>query len=217
MYDVPCQSSCYATISVCSAQSSLGLNGPYNSGNVAPIQMGSPSFSSNYRGNWMPVTTSSPRQSVWPWHPIRAGYRPQGINTGLGVSRSRRAVTTPTVNTAPTTMEEKKEEGEKEEAKSRSSRDSSSWLRVDAGDCKFLPAGGCDNWARGLAGLHNLYVSDFENRVKRMCCFHNYSRFSNCSFTSKTWSNFGLHDMEIFIYTTVWNIEYTRIRCYAWL
>ncbi|BHF64963.1 hypothetical protein SprV_0200797200 [Sparganum proliferum] len=180
MYDIPCQSSCYATVAICGRKaSSLGYGrgpreGALNSGDY---------------GLWHnPPTGSS--QSVWPWRPLTssgtvlAGARAAERSPGrrdLESSRIHRIVRATSDRPGNEDTIDSADDGEGEEEEDRDDQLTGTvtwpeavggsatrtsrglpWMQADSTDCAFLPAGGCDNWANGLSAAHNLFSGDFE-------------------------------------------------------
>uniref|UniRef100_A0A5K3EX33 FZ domain-containing protein n=1 Tax=Mesocestoides corti TaxID=53468 RepID=A0A5K3EX33_MESCO len=145
MYDIPCQSSCHATVDICGMQSSNSQptsshwqTHPKRSAplypQIQPRLTPSPS--------WHPFTPS-PGQSVWPWRP----YVPSSTRRH---QRSLRHSNNKTMKSYSSKKDNKVNE-----------------LKLLPEDCKFLPSGGCDNWARKIVKNHPYYARDYEAETRQ--------------------------------------------------
>ncbi|KAL5109797.1 hypothetical protein TcWFU_001265 [Taenia crassiceps] len=150
MYDIPCQSSCHVTVDICGMQavSSQDISSRWQAypKRSAPLYLSStPSSAAHIRPTpgvvlptWQQRSTPTSGQSVWPWRP----YVP---------SVAHRRVPRASQNAAGNGSGGNEVKGRNGEG---------TWyLRHE--DCRLLPAGGCDDWARKIIKHHRYYTRDY--------------------------------------------------------
>ncbi|KAM3179689.1 hypothetical protein ACTXT7_000130 [Hymenolepis weldensis] len=156
MYDIPCQSSCHATIDICAMQVARSQQ-HYSSRNwqTHPKRSASvfhPSTSPTYLRPAPSLWQAQPHrippsasQSVWPWRPF--------IPSSSTISTQRRIPRT-----------------------SLDSADGSDSIwKLHHDDCRLLPSGGCDDWARRLVKHHSYYDKDCTSKIRQNpACPQNY-------------------------------------------
>ncbi|VDM17055.1 unnamed protein product [Hydatigera taeniaeformis] len=156
MYDIPCQSSCHVTVDICGTQavSSQDFTGhwqAYPKRSSSLYLSSTPSSTVHLRPTlgvapptWQQRSTPPSGQSVWPWRP----YVPS-----IPHRRAPRASYQTVGNSGSGDRVEDENEG-------------GTWyLRHE--DCRLLPSGGCDDWARKLVKHHRYYTRDYASETRQ--------------------------------------------------
>uniref|UniRef100_A0A0X3NWY8 FZ domain-containing protein n=1 Tax=Schistocephalus solidus TaxID=70667 RepID=A0A0X3NWY8_SCHSO len=238
MYDIPCQSSCYATVAICGRKaSSLGYGRGPREGVLPP---------GDY-GLWHNPSTGS-SQSVWPWRPLTSSSAmltdtraveasPGRHNPGNSrINRVVRATSDVPANKDTTHSDEDEEEeedqGDGQRTRAVTSREvpdgtaprasrGLTWMRADSTDCTFLPSGGCDNWANGLTAAQNLFSGDFEAMSTQNpgCSLKNTEICKNMfpeNFDKQSWTSGNFTAVKRTLKTDIQPYDEKVILTYAW-
>ncbi|VDK36168.1 unnamed protein product [Taenia asiatica] len=156
MYDIPCQSSCYVTVDICGMQaaSSQAISSHWQ---AYPKRSASLYFSSTPSSavllrptpgvappTWQQRSTPPSGQSVWPWRPYvpSVAHRriPRTSHDTIGKGGGRDGVESRNV-------------------------EQTWYLRHE--DCRLLPSGGCDDWARKLVKHHRYYTRGYASETRQ--------------------------------------------------
>lgn len=172
MYDIPCQSSCHVTVDICGMQaaSSQDISSHWQ---AYPKRSASLYFSSTPSSivhlrptqgvvlpTWQQRSTLPSGQSVWPWRP----YVP---------SVAHRRIPRASHDTVGNGGDGDEVEGGNEEG---------TWyLRHE--DCRLLPSGGCDDWARRLVKHHRYYTRDYTSETRRVYIDRHFITYTRISLT----------------------------------
>lgn len=157
MYDIPCQAACYATVDICGMQASRLVpprsvisaenpkkpeqqqtwQGLSKRSDAHPSQL--PAYPSLYPGAPNTQHNSQVDSPGKSVWPWRP-YQPQRTRRSSSTSNMRQ-IPVPSQTLLP--------------------------QKAEKSDCGFLPAGGCDNWARDMLNIHRYYRKNVESEIKR--------------------------------------------------